>query len=121
MRFPNCGFLPQISHCCAMTAVDPFRGLDGNFYSTGFRAFGTIGGFVLWRLSLKVAAVCSREIPRPAGENAGLRDDAVGTQSLRISHRATTSMSVSVYCRMRYLTHAVPASSAERGYGPQVG
>src|SRR6202142_730926 len=42
MRFPNCGFLPQISHCCAMTAVDPFRGLDGNFYSTGFRVFGTI-------------------------------------------------------------------------------
>src|SRR6266446_4277634 len=28
MRFPDCGFLPQISHCCAMTAVDPFRGLD---------------------------------------------------------------------------------------------
>jgi creatinine amidohydrolase/Fe(II)-dependent formamide hydrolase-like protein len=27
-----------------MTAVDPFRGLDGNFYSTGFRAFGTILG-----------------------------------------------------------------------------
>src|SRR6266446_10092689 len=25
MRFPDCGFLPQISHCCAMTAVDPFR------------------------------------------------------------------------------------------------
>jgi hypothetical protein len=42
MRFPNCGFLPQISHCCAMTAVDPFRGLDGNIYSTGFKAFGTI-------------------------------------------------------------------------------
>jgi hypothetical protein len=28
MRFPDCGFLPQISHCCAMTAVDPFRGLE---------------------------------------------------------------------------------------------
>jgi hypothetical protein len=27
MRFPNCGFLPQISHSCAMTAIDPFRGL----------------------------------------------------------------------------------------------
>src|SRR5208282_5459901 len=27
MRFPDCGFLPQISHCCAMTAVDPFKGL----------------------------------------------------------------------------------------------
>jgi hypothetical protein len=25
MWFPTCGFLPQISHCCAMTAVDPFR------------------------------------------------------------------------------------------------
>jgi len=47
MRFPNCGFLPQTSHCCAMTAVDPFRGLDGNFYSTGFGALGTIRGFVL--------------------------------------------------------------------------
>src|SRR5271165_1931084 len=42
MRFPNCGFLPQISHCCAMTAVDPFRGLGRNHYSTGFRALGTI-------------------------------------------------------------------------------
>ena len=29
-----------------------------------------------WWLSLKMAAVCIREIPRPAGENAGLRDDA---------------------------------------------
>ena len=28
MRFPDCGFLPQISHCCAMTAADPFRGLE---------------------------------------------------------------------------------------------
>ena len=27
IRFPNCGFLPQISHCCAMTAVDPFGAL----------------------------------------------------------------------------------------------
>jgi len=42
MRFPDCGFLPQISHCCAMTAIDPFRGLDGNFYSTGFRPWPTI-------------------------------------------------------------------------------
>src|SRR6202044_714255 len=30
MRFPNCGFLPQISHSCAMNAIDPFRGLDLN-------------------------------------------------------------------------------------------
>src|ERR1035437_1947365 len=28
MRFPDCGFLQQISHCCAMTALDPFRGLQ---------------------------------------------------------------------------------------------
>jgi hypothetical protein len=27
MRFPDCGFLPQISHCCAMIAVDPFKSL----------------------------------------------------------------------------------------------
>jgi hypothetical protein len=42
MRLPDCGFLPQISHCCAMTAVDPFRILTGNIYSTGFRPFPTI-------------------------------------------------------------------------------
>src|SRR5580658_8237747 len=36
MRFPDCGFLPQISHCCAMTAVDPFKGLCCNAYSIGF-------------------------------------------------------------------------------------
>jgi hypothetical protein len=29
-----------------------------------------------WSLGLKRAAVCAGEIPRPAGENAGLRDDA---------------------------------------------
>jgi hypothetical protein len=42
MRFPNCGFLPQISHCCAMTAIDPFRGLGRNYYSTGFGRVQTI-------------------------------------------------------------------------------
>jgi hypothetical protein len=28
--------------------------------------------------------VCAREIPRPAGENAGLRDDAEGSATLKI-------------------------------------
>src|ERR1700730_1717356 len=42
MRFPDCGFLPQISHCWAMTAIDPFRGLDRNYYSTGFGPLPTI-------------------------------------------------------------------------------
>src|SRR5580700_1034189 len=44
MRFPDCGFLPQISHCCAMTAVNPFRGLGRNHYSTGFGRLATIRG-----------------------------------------------------------------------------
>jgi hypothetical protein len=35
MRFPACGFLPQISHCCAMTVPDPSKGLVRNFYFTG--------------------------------------------------------------------------------------
>src|ERR1700733_12330551 len=30
MRFPDCGFLPQISHCCAMTAGNPFRDSNGS-------------------------------------------------------------------------------------------
>src|ERR1017187_80745 len=58
MRFPDCGFLPQISHCCAMTAIDPFRDLGRNYYSTGLgrlRQFGlvvataTIAGLELGR------------------------------------------------------------------------
>jgi hypothetical protein len=36
MRFPDCGFLPQISHCCAMTAIHPFTGCKRSHYSTGF-------------------------------------------------------------------------------------
>src|ERR1700691_5156957 len=36
MRFPDCGFLPQISHCCAMTAIHPFTGSKRSHYSTGF-------------------------------------------------------------------------------------
>src|ERR1035438_7478719 len=44
MRFPDCGFLPQISHCWAMTAIDPFRGLDRNYYSTGLGRLATIRG-----------------------------------------------------------------------------
>jgi hypothetical protein len=31
-----------------------------------------------------VASVCTQEIPRPAGENAGLRDDAGGAHTLKI-------------------------------------
>jgi len=27
MRFPDCGFLPQISHSCAMTAIRSFQSL----------------------------------------------------------------------------------------------
>jgi len=39
-------------------------------------------------LSLKSAAVYLREIPRPAGENAGLRDDAAGAalKIFKLSH-----------------------------------
>ena len=37
MRFPDCGFLPQISHCCAMSAIHPFTGFKRSHYSTGFR------------------------------------------------------------------------------------
>lgn len=42
MRFPDCGFLPQISHCCAMTAKDPFRNCKRSYYSTGFQPSPTI-------------------------------------------------------------------------------
>src|SRR5580704_5764676 len=37
MRFPDCGFLPQISHCCAMSAIHPFTGFKRSIHSTGFR------------------------------------------------------------------------------------
>src|SRR5882762_1698522 len=35
MRFPACGFLPQISHCCAMTTPDNFRSCRANLDFTG--------------------------------------------------------------------------------------
>src|ERR1035437_9177170 len=35
MRFPACGFLPQISHCCAMTTPDEFRSCRANLNFTG--------------------------------------------------------------------------------------
>jgi hypothetical protein len=35
MRFPACGFLPQISHCCAMTAPESFRSCRANLDFTG--------------------------------------------------------------------------------------
>ena len=57
MRFPDCGFLPQISHCCAMTAVDPFRILTGNVNSTGFQPFLTIRP--AWRWCLKYCSAAS--------------------------------------------------------------
>ena len=54
MRFPDSGFLPQISHCCAMTAIDPFRGINRNYYSTGFRLLlQTIRSSWRQRLSFK--------------------------------------------------------------------
>jgi hypothetical protein len=34
--------------------------------------------------SLTRAAVCRLEIPRPAGENAGLRDDSMGVEDFQI-------------------------------------
>src|SRR5690242_4709935 len=35
MRFPACGFLPQISHCCAMTTPGEFKSCRANLNFTG--------------------------------------------------------------------------------------
>src|ERR1035437_1368186 len=35
MRFPACGFLPQISHCCAMTTPRKIRSCRANLDFTG--------------------------------------------------------------------------------------
>src|SRR5579864_7235922 len=35
MRFPACGFLPQISHCCGMTTPREFRSCWANYDFTG--------------------------------------------------------------------------------------
>src|SRR5258708_868888 len=35
MRLPACGFLPQISHCCAMTTPRKFRSCRANLDFTG--------------------------------------------------------------------------------------
>jgi hypothetical protein len=43
-------------------------------------------------LSLTHFAVCMSEIPRPAGEDAGLRDDVGGMQSARLSDWASKEM-----------------------------
>src|ERR1700680_717023 len=63
MRFPACGFLPQISHCCAMMTPENFRtwGAKHRFY----RTFDDLGKIALSRcrcskimLSLTATRLC---------------------------------------------------------------
>ena len=42
MRFPACGFLPQISHCCAMTTPEEIRSCRANLDFTGSSADSAI-------------------------------------------------------------------------------
>src|ERR1035438_1481533 len=52
MLFAACGFLPQISHCCAMTAIHPFKSFERSYYSTGFEPLPTIRPGRLRRVKL---------------------------------------------------------------------
>src|ERR1700722_16611595 len=62
MRFPACGFLPQISHCCAMTTPrltqkDKLRSCEANLDFTGGCAVSASSGHMTnleWRYKAKV-------------------------------------------------------------------
>src|ERR1700722_12623099 len=76
MRFPNCGFLPQISHSCAMTAIDPFRSLGAKplFYRN--RARQTIRLGIRSCISLKFVFVRTFGRYLPSAKPEGLQEPA---------------------------------------------